>query len=346
MIQKPSSNSLEDVGHSLSTDDEEEVFVFPLSFAQQRLWFLNQLIPNSPIYNIPGSFAQQRLWFLNQLIPNSPIYNIPGAIEFHGYLDRLALEKSFDEIVRRHEVLRTTFVLADGQPMQAVATVGKDSSLQRYYSLQEIDLSHFSEANRQLEAERLATTEAQRPFNLEQGPLLRITLLHLAEQDYIFLITIHHIISDGWSLSIFMRELMVLYHVFSQGNFSPLPDLPIQYADFTLWQREWLQGDLLTSKLAYWQRQLGGALPVLQLPTQRPRPALLSFQGAQQSFTLSSDITEALKTFARQEGATLFMTLLAVFKTLLYRYSAPGGVQNLTLPLQRTGRYLSRLAPC
>ena len=143
------------------------------------------------------------MWFLDQLIPNSAIYNISGTVQFHGRLDRVALEESFKEIVCRHEVLRTTFAIADGQPVQAVASVEEDSTLQRYYSLQEIDLRYFSEPNRQLEVQRLVTAEARLPFNLEQGPLLRVTLLHLAEQKYTFLVTIHHIISDGWSLSIF-----------------------------------------------------------------------------------------------------------------------------------------------
>jgi non-ribosomal peptide synthetase component F len=296
MIQELFTNSLEVMGNSLNAD-EEEIFVFPLSLAQQRLWFLDQLIPNSPIYNIPS------------------------AVQFYGHLDRLALEKSFNEIVRRHEILRTTFAIADGQPVQVIVPVAEDSTLQHHYLLQEIDLSQLGEPNRQLAAQRLATAEAQRPFNLGQGPLLRVTLLHLAEQEYILLVTIHHIISDGWSLSILMRELMALYDTFSQGKPSPIDDLPIQYADFSLWQQQWLQGELLKDKLAYWQRQLGGSLPLLQLPTDKPRPPLQSFQGGQQPFALSSTLTEALKTFARQEGATLYMTLLAVFKTLLYRYT-------------------------
>ncbi|MBW4563379.1 MAG: amino acid adenylation domain-containing protein [Mojavia pulchra JT2-VF2] len=295
MIQKLPTNSLEAVGNSLAAD--EEVFVFPLSFSQQRLWFLDQLIPNSPIYNIPG------------------------AVQFHGRLDRVALEKSFNEIVRRHEILRTTFAIVDGQPVQAVASVEENFTLRHYYLLQEINLNHLSEPNRQLEVERVATAEAQRPFNLAQGPLLRVTLLRLAEQEYTFIVTVHHIISDGWSFGVLMQELMVLYHAFSQGNPSPLSELPIQYADFALWQQEWLQGELLKSKFAYWQRQLGGSLPVLQLPTDRPRPAVQSFQGARQPFALSSTLSEALKTFARQENVTVFMTLLAVFKTLLYRYT-------------------------
>ncbi|OUL30717.1 hypothetical protein BV372_21625 [Nostoc sp. T09] len=297
MIQKLPSNSLEAVGNSLSAD-EEEVFAFPLSSSQQRLWFLDQLIPNSPIYNIPG------------------------VVQFHGRLDRVALEESFNEIVRRHEVLRTTFaMIANGQPVQAVAQVEEDSTLRRHYLLQEIDLSHLSEPNLQLEVQRLAIEEAQRPFNLEQGPLLRVMLLCLAEQEYTLVVTVHHIISDGWSFGVLARELMALYDSFSQGNPSPLPDLPIQYADFALWQQEWLQGELLKSKFAYWQRQLGGSLPVLQLPTDRPRPAVQSFQGARQPFALSSTLSEALKTFARQESATVFITVLAVFKTLLYRYT-------------------------
>ncbi|QSJ14342.1 amino acid adenylation domain-containing protein [Nostoc sp. UHCC 0702] len=330
MIQKLHSNSSGAVENSSAADDtklqreiisrnEDEKVTPPSS-------------PSSPpsseeeVFVFPLSFAQQRLWFLDQLIPNSAIYNISGTVQFHGRLVRVALEESFKEIVRRHEVLRTTFAIAGGQPVQAVASAEEESTLQRYYSLEEIDLRYFSEPNRQLEVQRLATAEARLPFNLEQGPLLRVMLLHLAEQQYTFLVTIHHIISDGWSLSILMRELMALYEAFSQGNPSPLPDLAIQYADFALWQREWLQGELLTSKLAYWQRQLSGCLPVLQLPTSQQRPAIESFRGARQLFNLSANLTQTLKTFARQEGVTLFMTLLAVFKILLYRYTAQSDI--------------------
>jgi amino acid adenylation domain-containing protein len=290
MIQEISTNFSK-------ASDGEEVFVFPLSFAQQRLWFLDRLIPNSPIYNIPG------------------------AVEFNGQLNVAAVEKSFQEIIRRHEILRTTFALASGEPVQVVTPATTDSQLRRHYLWQEIDLSHFSAADRQLELQRLATAQAQRPFNLEQGPLLRVTIVRLGQQEYTLLIAVHHIILDGWSIGIFMRELMVLYEAFSQERPSPVEDLPIQYADFTLWQRQFLQGEVLHRKLAYWQRQLSGSLPVLQLPTSRPRPAVPSFRGARHLFTLSSKLTEAIKSFARQEGVTLFMMLLAVFKTLLYRYT-------------------------
>ncbi len=278
-------------------DDEEEVFVFPLSFAQTRLWFLDRLIPNSPVYNIPG------------------------AVEFHGKLNRKALLKSLNEIVRRHEILRTTFAIASGEPVQVVRNATTDSQLRRHYLFQETDLTHFSAADRQLELQRLATAQAQKPFDLEQGPLVRLTVVRLGEQEYTFLFAVHHIILDGWSIGIFMRELMVLYEAFSQERPSPLEDLPIQYADFTLWQRQFLSGEVLNRKLAYWQRQLSGSLPVLQLPTARPRPVVQSARGARLSFTLSSHLTEAARTFARQEGVTLFMLLLAVFKTLLYRYT-------------------------
>jgi len=264
----------------------------------------------------PLSFAQQRLWFLNQFEPDSASYNLPRAVRLTGSLNLAALEQSFNEIIRRHEVLRTTFAYADGQPLQLISPA-------LTLTLPVINLSAWSEAEREAEVRRLSLEESQQPFNLAQGPLLRITLLRLSEEEHVVLLTMHHIVSDAWSTGVLIRELAALYDAFSQGNPSPLPQLPIQYADFAYWQRQWLQGEILASQLAYWKQQLGDRLPlpILQLPTDHSRSAIQTFRGATQSFELSPTLSQALKVLSQREGVTLFMTLLAAFKTLLYRYS-------------------------
>ncbi|MBD2245043.1 non-ribosomal peptide synthetase [Nostoc sp. FACHB-888] len=269
--------------------------------------------------NLPLSFAQQRLWFLNQFDPNDPSYNLSFALRLVGTLNIAALKQSLNEIVQRHEVLRTTFTVIEQQPVQVIAP---SLTLQ----LPVINLQQITPAQQQAEVLRLAAQEAKLPFDLIQGPLLRFTLLHLSEQEYVALLTMHHIISDGWSLDILIQELTALYEAFSQGQPSlqdakRLPELPIQYADFGAWQRQWLAGEVLESQLAYWRKQLQGAPTVLELPTDYPRPAIQSFQGATHRFELSAELSVALKQLSQQEGATLFMTLLAAFKTLLYRYT-------------------------
>ena len=262
---------------------------------------------------LPLSFAQERLWFLDQLEPDSPAYNIPAAVRIRGSLNVTALEQSVNDIVRRHKALRTTFATVDGEPVQVIAPA-------KPLSLVSLDLRALPEDEREAEALRLATEEAQRPFDLAQGPLLRATLLRLGEEEHIALLTMHHIASDGWSMGVLIREVAALYQAFSTGEPSPLPELPIQYADFAVWQRQWLQGEVLEAQLAYWKQQLAD-IPVLELPTDRPRPAIQTSRGAHQSLELSQTLTEALKALSRQEGVTLYMTLLAVFKALLHRYT-------------------------
>jgi amino acid adenylation domain-containing protein len=272
------------------------------------------ILPRTQNEHLPLSFAQQRLWFLDQLVPDAPIYNIPLAYRVTGQLNVAALEQSLSEIVRRHEALRTTFTAVDGQPIQAIAP-------EIDLTLPVVDLGEITETEREEEVQRLATQEAQQPFDLTTGPLLRVKLLRLDEAEHVLLLTMHHIVSDGWSLGVLMRELAVLYEAFSTGKPASLPELPIQYADFALWQREWLQREVLESQLGYWKQQLGGELPVLELPTDRPRPPVQTYRGARQSFELSQELTDALKGLSRREGVTLFMTLLAAFKVLLYRYT-------------------------
>ncbi|MEH2313988.1 MAG: amino acid adenylation domain-containing protein [Nostoc sp.] len=262
----------------------------------------------------PLSFAQQRLWFLEQLEPGNPFYNQPAAVRLTGALNLAVLEQSFNEILHRHEVLRTTFSTVEGQPVQVIAPT-------LALKLPVVDLQKLPDADREKEVLRLATKEAQMPFNLVEGSLLRCTLLRLDEAEYVLLFTMHHIISDGWSKGILIREIATLYKAFSTGEFSPLAELAIQYADFAAWQRKWLQGDVLQSQISYWKKQLEGAPSVLELPTDHPRSAVQTFQGASYSFELSVELSQALKKLSQQQGTTLFMTLLAAFQTLLWRYT-------------------------
>ncbi|MEH2459861.1 amino acid adenylation domain-containing protein [Nostoc sp.] len=271
------------------------------------------LVSISRSENLPLSFAQQRLWFLDQLIPNNPFYNIPLALHLTGSLNQAALKQTFNEIVRRHEVLRTTIVMQSGQPVQVINPT-------LIITLPVIDLRQLPQAEREIQARQLTTQEAQRPFNLSTDSLLQVKLLWLHETQYILLLTMHHIVCDGWSIGVLIQEIAALYTAFASNQPSPLAKLTIQYADFAYWQRQWLQGELLEKQLGYWQKQLDG-ISMLNLPTDRPRLAAQSYQGARQSLQLSKSLSEALLALAQQEGVTLFITLLAAFQVLLYRYT-------------------------
>lgn len=261
----------------------------------------------------PLSFAQQRLWFLDQMEPNSSVYNVPIAYRLKGPLVVDALERSLNEIVRRHELLRTTFSFSGGRPVQRIAPT-------LTIALPVTDLSGLSEADAEAEVERLARQEAGRGFDLERGPVVRGALVRVGLDHHIFLLTIHHIACDGWSLGVLFRELTILYEAFCKGEPSPLEQPPIQYSDFARWQRDWLEGEVLHCQLNYWRKQLEN-VKTLQLPTDRPRPAMQSYRGASQSIVLSSELSGQLKALSRQQGVTLFMTLLAGFQTLLHRYT-------------------------
>jgi len=274
---------------------------------------LPPLNPVSREQPVPLSFAQERLWFLHQLEPTAATYTMPAAVRLTGWLDIQALEQSFNEIVRRHHVLRTNFRVVDGQPVQVIAPT-------LTLTIPVVDLQGL-ETEREAQVRRQAKGEAQFPFDLAQGALLRIKLLKLSPSDHILLFTIHHIVCDAWSFGVFIREFTQLYEAFVNGKPSPLPELPIQYADFANWQRQWLQGEVLDAQLSYWQRQLAGIPATLTLPIQRPSPAIPTFRSASHSFHLCAATSEQLQTLSRQEGVTLFMTLLAAFQTLLYRYS-------------------------
>ena len=272
---------------------------------------------------VPLSFSQQRLWFLYQFAPDNPFYNVPFGLRLRGKLDLNALNQVLQTLIQRHEILRTTFVDADqtnegetsssGQPQQIVHPKGLTT-------LQQIDLSGLG-AQVWPEVERQAHIESHKPFNLYEGPLLRVTLLTVAADDFVLLMTLHHIISDVWSTGVLVKEMAMLYHAFTQVLPNPLPPLPIQYGDFTLWQRQRLRGDYLQKQINYWKQQFATLPPVLQLPTDRPRPAVQSFRGDSQNFTLSAELTTGLKQLGQATDATLFMTVLAAFKVLLYRYT-------------------------
>ncbi|HEX2269383.1 MAG TPA: amino acid adenylation domain-containing protein, partial [Pyrinomonadaceae bacterium] len=272
------------------------------------------LVKRDPDAPAPLSFAQQRLWFLDQFEPESAFYNIPAAVHIKGALNVEAFRESVNEIVARHEALRTTFGSRDGQPVQLIAP-----SLRLTIPL--LDLRGTPAATRDEEIQQLAREEARRAFDLGSGPLLRVTLVQEAETEYVMLLVMHHIVSDGWSVGVFVKELAALYEAYCAGQPSSLAELNVQYADYAAWQRQWLQGAALEEQIGYWKERLDGAPPVLQLLTDRPRPAVQTFRGAQHAVRLSKELSQSIKALGRQENATLFMTLLAAFKVLLYHYT-------------------------
>ncbi|HWS86533.1 MAG TPA: condensation domain-containing protein, partial [Pyrinomonadaceae bacterium] len=268
---------------------------------------------------LPLSFAQQRLWFIDQLQPGSPVYNMPVAVRLTGRLDVGAMGKTLTEIVRRHESLRTTFAAVDGEPVQVINPA-------RPIELPLIDLSGLSHERREAEANRLAVEEARRPFDLKRSPLLRASLIKGQEEDHVVLLTLHHISSDAWSMGVMVKELVALYGAFREGRSSPLLELAVQYADFAHWQRGWLSGEVLDTQLSYWREQLADAPVVLELPTDRPRPSMQTHNGAQLPVALPENLVESVKALGRREGVTVFMTLLAAWQALLARYSGQDDV--------------------
>jgi amino acid adenylation domain-containing protein len=281
----------------------------------------------------PLSFAQRRLWFLDQLDPNSAVYNIPLAVRITGRLNVPALERSFNELVSRHESLRTTFRTSNDQPEQVI-------SESQPFSLLVIDLTAVPENEGGRETERLLQVALQQPFDLANGPLMHSELLRLNPEDHVLLLTMHHIVSDGWSMRVLLQELATYYAAFSESKSPSLAELPIQYADYAVWQREWLHGEVLEKQIRYWKQQLGGVLPVLELPTDHPRPIVQTYRGAHEPLTLSKEVSESLKQISQQNGSTLFMTLLAAFKVLLCRYS---GQDEVIVGMPIAGRHRPEL---
>ncbi|MEH2219937.1 MAG: condensation domain-containing protein [Nostoc sp.] len=259
--------------------------------------------------DFPLSFAQQRMWFLYQLESQSPFYNESLQFRIQGVLNIEALEQSINEIIRRHEILRTTFPAVDGKPVQVIS-----SNLTITMPL--LDLQGLEAA----EVQQIVTKEARQPFDLSNGPLLRVSLLRLGSDSHVLVLILHHIITDGWSMGILIKELSILYQV-ALGSPLLLPELPIQYADFAVWQRQWLIEQVQKQQLNYWKQQLAGATPLLELPTDKPRPPIQTFCGATKNFQLDPNLSEQIKIFSQQSGATLFQTLLAAFVILMFRYS-------------------------
>ena len=264
--------------------------------------------------SLPLSYAQERLWFIDQLKPGDSAYNVPTAFRLEGNLNDAALERSINEIVRRHDVLRTTFPSVQGKPRQEI-------SADRFETIARVDLSHMRKAEREREIGRLIKDDGTRRFDLSRGPLYRVMLVKESDNEQILFLTMHHIVTDGWSMGLFIEELSKLYQGYVLKGESPLQELEIQYADYAVWQRGWLSGRVLDTQLEYWKKQMEGAPPMLELPTDRPRPAVLTFFGAYAPFKVSEEVSEGIKRLSRREGATVFMTLLGAFQVLLYRYS-------------------------
>ena len=287
----------------------------------------------------PLSFAQEQLWFLDQLAPGSPVYNIVDVIPIGGTYDAPAMRRALQELVRRHEVLRTAISQKHGQPLQIVApTIELAPS--------EVDLSALADAEREREWIRVVRQEARKPFDLSHAPLLRATMAHMSHDEHKLLLTIHHIVADEWSMELIHQEITQLYEAFAHGRPSPLAELPIQYADFASWQREWLQGDVLRKEIAYWREELAGAAPVLDLVTDKPRPAVQSFRGATEIFSVPTQLLDRLKALGRQEQATLFMILEASFAALLHRHTGQDDILVGTPIAGRTQSETERLVGC
>jgi len=305
---------------------------------------LHQQIERPPIQPVTReqplalSFAQQRLWFIDQFEGrNNVLYNMPAALHLSGYLNVIALKQTLREIIRRHETLRTQFPHQDGIPYQAIQTASTMPDL-----LPVIDLAILTKEQQKLETQRLINQEAMQPFDLVSGPLFRATLLQLGAKEQVLLLTMHHIISDGWSMGILVKELNLLYEAFSQKRASPLSPLSIQYADYAHWQRQWLTGEVLDNQVTYWQQQLAQAPALLELPTDRPRPAVQTFRGHTIYFTIAPEWVKPLKILSRQNSATLFMTLHAAFITLLSRYS---GQEHIVVGSPIANRTMSEIEP-
>ncbi|WP_407884233.1 non-ribosomal peptide synthetase [Scytonema sp. NUACC26] len=275
---------------------------------------LAPILPVSREGKLPLSFAQQRLWFLQQFEPESGFYNLHVQVRCEGQPDIAALEYSINHIISRHEILRTNFIQVDGQPMQVIADSVK-------ITLAVVDLQHIEPKERESACRQSILEKATQPFNLATDPLVRASLFKLTETEHVLMLMMHHMVSDWWSIGILVSELAAIYQAVYNGVPIALPKLPIQYADFAVWQQQWLQQEVLTKQLAYWKEQLRSTPALLELPTDRPRPAIQTFEGSSEIFKLSEELSEALTVFSQRQGVTLFMTLLAAFQILLYRYS-------------------------
>jgi amino acid adenylation domain-containing protein len=296
------------------TARKTEIIDFLKEAAQAGRLLPPPIVRASRAQNLPLSFAQMRLWLLEQMEPGTAAYIIQSNFLLKGELNLPVLEETLSEMARRHEALRTYFVTVDGQPVQKIADPEP-------FNFSLIDLQGLSDSDWLQEAKRLALLDAKKPFDLRQAPLIRATLLKRSAREHVVLFSVHHIVFDDWSLGVFQYELSELYAAFLQNRKSPLPELPIQYADYAVWQRNWLQGEALQTQLDYWKEKLKGGLPILELPTDRPRPSVQTHNGSAASLLLSPDLTEKLNALSRGEGVTLFVTLMAAFQALLLRYT-------------------------
>jgi amino acid adenylation domain-containing protein len=302
-------------------------------------WRMSSGEPGRMSGGTPLSFAQRRLWFLDHLVGTAPVYSLGEAFRLRGRLDVAALRRGINEIVRRHEVLRTTFPAQNGEPAQVVAPVLD-------LTLPLIDLSGLAGQEQQAEARRLATEMIRQPFILAEGPLLRVLLLKLAPADHVFVVALHHIVADGWSIKVFLNELATLYGAYAIGREPTLPEVPLQYSDYASWQRKWLASGVLDAQLNYWRRTLDGAPRSLGILTDRPRRALPTFAGSRYEFRLPRSVAASLKALSREEGVTFFMTMLAVWKLLLSRYTSQPDIVVGCPIANRTRPGVERLIGC
>ncbi|HZF10851.1 MAG TPA: condensation domain-containing protein, partial [Thermoanaerobaculia bacterium] len=295
--------------------------------------------PRSADAELPLSFGQERLWFLDQLEPGSPLYNLSGALSLRGRLSVAALGRGIGEIVRRHKALRTVFIAAAGRPAQVIVERG-------WGGLPVVDLAGLRARAQEAERRRLTREEMLSPFDLQRGPLLRVLLLRRAAEEHELVVNFHHIVSDGWSIRVFVRELGALYAAFLAGRPSSLPELPMQYVDFAAWQRSWLTGEILETELGYWRERLAGAPPLLRLPADRPRPAAPRRRGASLRLSLDAELAAGLRRLALAQEASLFMVLLAGLTTLLRRISGQDDLVVGTPIANRTRAELEELIGC
>lgn len=292
----------------------EKEALFAHLLEREGFGLLQTITPRRDLREAPLSYAQRRLLFLQQFDPDSPAYNVPRVFRLTGKLNIPVLERTLSEIVRRHEILRTTFHVNGDEQLQVIHPTYD-------VSVPVIDLDHVPEAEREAEVQKFSVEEARRLFDLERGPLLRVKLLRFADDEHVAFFTVHHIVSDGWSTGLLVSEVQALYAAYSEDRPSPLPELPIQYADYARWQREWFKGAVFERQLAYWRERLRGAPATLTVPADRPCPGPRRFRGATYAVRVPAELTGELRRISREQGATLFMTLLTAFDILLCYYT-------------------------
>jgi amino acid adenylation domain-containing protein len=310
-------------------EHKQELLQFLSDYEQSATFTPPPILRRTNSDSAPLSFAQERLWFLGQLEPGSPVYNICRATRLTGRLNIAALESSLSEIVRRHEILRSQIRVIEGRPMQVTVSSPE-------FKIHFTDLRSLTRTELDEEIRRQIRSEGERQFDLSAGLFFRAVLLKISDDQHILILTTHHIVSDAWSMGILTKEVWTLYDAYANGRPSPLQELPVQYTDYAVWQHEWLQGDVVESQLSYWKEQLR-ELPILDLPTDHPRPAKQSFRGARQPIALPESLTKAVNELSEREGVTQFMTLLATFQVLLYRYSGQEDVV-VGLPIANRNR--------